>query len=103
MQMSNSVVAMTARLAQVGLGKADGLPADLAVVSAVDRIGEEPFERERVQRAEERLLRDAADGDLPAREHLEDPVLLLRRDLDEPLAEALLRPEVEQRREPIEG
>ncbi len=52
--------------------------AALRVVSAVHRIGEKTFQRQRVQRAEERFLWQAARRDLPARELIEHPVLVGR-------------------------
>src|SRR2546421_3485383 len=94
-QASKTSVAMAAAgLAQVRLGEADGSPADLAVVAAVDGVGEEAFQGQRVQAAKHRLLRKAPHRNLPARELAEHQVLIGGSERGEGLAEGLARPEI---------
>src|SRR5262245_55710913 len=103
-QASNASVAMAAAgPAQVRLGKADGAPSDLAVVPAVDGVGEEAFQRQGVEAAEQRLLGKSPHGNLAARELAEHGVLVCRAEHRESLAVGLLRPEVQQARELLES
>src|SRR5205085_10856254 len=102
-QASNASVAMrTARSAQVGRGESDASPSRLAVVPAVDGVGEKTFQRERVQRAEEGLLREFPRGK-PAMGQLDqDGVLVPRGERHEGLAEALRGRKIEQARQLVE-